>query len=154
MKNTNIHSKRGHGILLVCVLVIAGLLYFKPIRLSDHIKRDQRIELSVTNFHLIDDQAQINFEEIHQMSDLQKDQLITLFENYPYKRTLGTLFSAGSIEGVGEKLVTLFFVDHDQEKEHIIITESGKMLFKDKTYKMDRAGKCIQALLDILTKGT
>ena len=132
------------------ILMLAGLcFYFQPIPVSDLVSENHNMIITLSEFEIINGEAHIESTQYNDITDAQKDDLIALFQNYSYRRTFGTLFSDGSISGLGDKLICVFVYDGSTLVDSIFISETGKFSTHEKTYQVKNAAELIDQIITI-----
>ncbi len=149
MRKTILCTKYLVYILVVLVLLVGGLLYFKPFQLSRHINENSKISMIVEELGVKDGQPYINTESYNDITDEQIKNVIGLFQKYSYRRTIHTAFSDGTIGG--NRLVHIFISENDKSSEAISISISGSISVNGKTYKLPNAPEFIQEFFEIIS---
>lgn len=102
--------------ITIIIVALGGLLwYFRPLPLSNLANDSIQILATEIEYVVKDDMAYHNVTNYTEISDVQKNEIQALFENYSYKRTLGTLFSDGSLDGFFNKVPQ--FIRPNQHKQ-------------------------------------
>jgi len=70
-------------------------------------------------------------------------------EQHSYRRTVGTLFSDGTIEDLGERMLTIHVME-GEASDSIVVTDSGKIAVNDKVYRMKDADEMMEKLLEVV----
>ena len=95
------------GMIIVAVLA-ALLLYFRPVKMSELINDKQEILVTRTQIGIQNGEASINYENYNDLTEAERQDIIDLFQQYTYRRTLRTLFSDGSLCGIGDEIINIF----------------------------------------------
>lgn len=95
------------GMIIVAVLA-ALLLYFRPMKMSELINDKQEILVTRTQIGIQNGEASINYENYNDLTEAERQDIIDLFQQYTYRRTLRTLFSDGSLCGIGDEIINIF----------------------------------------------
>ena len=95
------------GMIIVAVLA-ALLLYFRPMKMSELINDKQEILATRTRIGIQNGEASINYENYNDLTEAERQDIIDLFQQYTYRRTLRTLFSDGSLCGIGDEIINIF----------------------------------------------
>lgn len=95
------------GMIIVAVLA-ALLLYFRPMKMSELINDKQEILVTRTRIGIQNGEASINYENYNDLTEAERQDIIDLFQQYTYRRTLRTLFSDGSLCGIGDEIINIF----------------------------------------------
>lgn len=135
---------------VVIVLLICISAYFNPISLLDTIRENNRIDMILNEFEIEDGEPNIESVVYNDITAEQKDAILALLEKYNYRRTLGTLFSNGSITDLNDKTLTIFVYDGNSSVAAIVVASSGKIAVNDKSYGMEDAEQLIKQIIDIV----
>lgn len=92
----------------------------------------------------------INTVEYKDITAEQKNALLPILEKYTYRRTLGTLFSNGSMFGTGNKTLSIYVFDDNSDS--IFVTALGKIAVNNKNYHMENSGQFIEQIIEIMAQ--
>jgi hypothetical protein len=93
----------------------------------------------------------IDVVEYKDITAEQKNAILTLLEKYTYRRTFGTLFSNGTMSGIGNKMLSIYvFGDNTSGGSIFVLTSSGKIVVNGKNYRMENAEQFIEQIIEIL----
>ena len=145
MKRKTIYLRGIVIVLLVCIIV-----YFKPLSLSDTASENNQIRMVLNEFEIRNGEPYIDSYEYQVITTEQKSAILTLLEKSTYRRTFGTLFSNGSISGLGDKMLAIYVPDDISAIESIIVSSSGKILVNDKSYSMENAEQLIEKIIEVM----
>ena len=135
---------------VVIILLICILAYFKPLSLVDTIKENKRIDIIVNEFEIEDGEPNIESVVYNDLTTEQNGAILALLGEYNYRRTLGTLFSNGSITDLDDKTLTIFVYDDNSSVAAIVVASSGKIAVNDKSYGMEDAEQLIKQIIEIV----
>lgn len=135
---------------VVIVLLICIIAYFIPLSLLDTIRENNRIDIILNEFEIEDGEPNIESVVYNDITAEQKDAILALLEKYNYRRTLGTLFSNGSITDLDDKTLTIFVYDDNSSVAAIVVASSGKIAVNDKSYGMEDAEQLIKQIIEIV----
>ena len=135
---------------VVIILLICILAYFKPLSLVDTIKENKRIDIIVNEFEIEDGEPNIESVAYNDLTTEQNGAILALLGEYNYRRTLGTLFSNGSITDLDDKTLTIFVYDDNSSVAAIVVASSGKIAVNDKSYGMEDAEQLIKQIIEIV----
>ena len=136
---------------VVIVLLICIIAYFKPLSLLDTIGENNRIDIVLNKIEYED--GKLNTEPFlyNDISEEQKNAILSLLEKYDYRRTFGTLFTDGSLTDLGEKALNICVHDDNlSDTSIIIVTSTGKIAINDKIYSMEDAEQFIKQIIEIV----
>ena len=138
---------------VVSVLLLAGIIiYILPIPLSDCMRESRQITITLNEIGIQDGQPFINPITYPDITEEQKSSIFTLCSQYSYRRTFQTLFSDGSMSGLGNRLMLIYVNGDDLAGSFITISSTGEISIDNRTYKMDHAEQFIQQMTDILAQ--
>ena len=135
---------------VVIILLICILAYFKPLSLVDTIKENKRIDIIVNEFEIEDGEPNIESVVYNDLTTEQNGAILALLGEYNYRRTLGTLFSNGSITDLDDKTLTIFVYDDNSSVAAIVVASSGKIAVNDKSYGMEDTEQLIKQIIEIV----
>ena len=132
---------------IVAALLLAGVLvYFAPMKLTQNVTEDMDIRMVLNVFRVDNGEPRIEAVEYQDMTAEQKRAVWTVLGEYRYRRTLETLFSDGTIEDLGDRMLSIHVYD-GAKAEIIVLTDSGDIAINGKSYRMRRAGELIGRML-------
>ena len=99
-------------------------------------------------------EAYIDSVDYQDITTEQKSVILILLEKYTYKRTLGTLFSDGSISELGDKTLYIYVYDDVSLVGSIFVSSSGRIAVNEKSYSMKNAEQFIEKIIEIMGQGT
>lgn len=139
------------GIVIVVVLA-ALLLYFRQMDMSDLINGDQNILITRNEFGVQNGEPYINYENYNDLTDDQKQDIVDLFQRYTYRRTPGTLFSDGSLSGMGDELINIYIYEGTELVRTVTISDTGDMSVNNRNYVMQESLELIHNISGIINK--
>ena len=80
----------------------------------------------------------------------ENSKLRAIFDNFTYRRNLGTLFSDGSMSGLGNETLHLYVYDGDILEATFFVASTGKVLVNDKIYSMENTGEFIEQIVEVV----
>ena len=139
-------------LVIVIIVLLAGiLLYFRPLQLS--VPSNKYISAIYEELGVRDGEPYIIDTTYNEITEDEKEQIIDLLEQYPYRRTPGTLFSDGSLTETGDQILIMHIFDENNELDDtIIITSADSISVNGKNYFLNNSPVCIEELLNILNK--
>lgn len=137
-------------ISIILALLVCALIYFRPLSATDFFDKEDQIHVTLTTFDIKNGVSTNDFKDYGEITADSKTTLLELLNRYPYRRTFGTLFSNGSIEDGGDKILYIFVYDENSLIASILITPSGKVSVNNKNYKMKHAEDFIERTLSIV----
>ena len=145
MKKKIVYATAFFVMMLVCLMV-----YFIPIPLLDCFDEEGQINIQVSEFGVDYGKPFIAPIAYSEITEEQKERIFALCSQYSYRRTISTLFSDGSISGLGDKVAYIFINGNDKNNNYITISSSGKIAIENKTFQMKRAEQFIDQMTEIL----
>ena len=133
---------------LVIILLVCIIVYFKPLSLSNLVSEDSLINMIFSEYVINNDEPDIEVVEYEDITAEQKNALLPILEKYTYRRTLGTLFSTGSMSGTGNKTLSIYVFDNDSNS--IFISSVGKIVVNNKNYRMKNTELFIEQIMAIM----
>lgn len=138
------------AVIIIAVLLICAITYFKPISLSDIASENNRIVMILNEFGVRNGAAYIDSTDYQSITPEQKSSIIALFEQYTYRRTFGTLFSDGSLSDMGDQVLYIYVYDGNSLVSNIFVSTSGKIAVNEKSYSMKNAEHFIEQIIEIV----
>lgn len=129
--------------MLICIIA-----YFKPLSLSNTISENSKISMILKEYVIRNGEPGFDSVEYKDVTTEQKSAILTLLEKYTYRRTPGTLFSNGSMSGIGTRMLTISVFDDNSDI--IFVTSSGKIVVDAKNYRMENAEQFIEQMIEIM----
>lgn len=139
------NTKRLIGIGIVAVLLLCTVLYFRYLSLLDIADEGMQMQIILNEYSIENGEPNIDTVEYQNITEEQHQEIISLFDKYPYQRTLGTLFSDDTLYGLGNKILYIHM-----NGAIVTVTSTGKLAINDKTYRMDNAEQFIHQIIDIV----
>ena len=86
--------------------------------------------------------------EYQSLTSDQNRAILSLLDKYTYQRTLGTIFSDGSMPGY--YVLNIYLSNENSMNNYIFVSLSGEILVQGKTYHMKNAEQFIEQILEIV----
>ncbi len=137
------------GIIIIIVLA-ALLLYFRPMEMSDLINEDYEIRITRTEVGVRDGEPYIDTKNYNDLTEEQRQGIMSLLQQYTYRRTPGTLFSDGSISGAINNYINIYAFEDSELVRTIIISDTGGMSVDSRVYVMQEPSALIQDILGVV----
>ena len=137
-------------VVIVIVLLICIIAFFKPLSLSDIARENNQIKMVLSELGVRNGEAYIDSVDYQDITTEQKSAIFILLEKYTYKRTLGTLFSDGSISELGDKTLSIYVYDDLSLVGSIFVSSSGRIAVNEKNYRMKNAEQFIEQIIEIM----
>ena len=141
--------------VIVIALLTCGVLYFKPLSLSDLAGESDQINLLYCELGVRNGEAYVDPVSYQDITPEQTRAILALLGEHPYRRTVGTLFSKnGVISGLGSETLSLYVYDDGSLINEVSLTssESGKIVVNEKVYRMKTAEQeqLMEQILEII----
>ena len=143
-------KKTIYTIGIVIVLLVSIVVYCKPLSLSDAANEDNQIIMILNEYGVRNGEPYLDSTEYKDLTMEQNRSVLTVLEKYPYRRTIGTPFSDGSISGLGTQMLSIYVFDMTASIDSIFVTSSGKIAVNGKNYTMKNAEQFIAEIVEIV----
>lgn len=137
-------------VIFITVLLICIISFFKPLRFSDIARENNQIKMVLSELGVRNGEAYIDSVDYQAITTEQKSAILTLLEKYTYRRTLDTLFSDGSLSGLGDKTLSIYVYDDVSLVGSIFVSSSGRISVNEKSYSMENAEQFIEHIIEII----
>ena len=134
------------GILIV--LLIITIVYFKPISLAGLASDSNQVAMVWNEIGVRDGTAYMDCVEYQSLTSDQNRAILSLLDKYTYQRTLGTIFSDGSMPGY--YVLNIYLSNENSMNNYIFVSLSEEILVQGKTYHMKNAEQFIEQILEIV----
>ena len=135
---------------LCVVLLVCGVIYFRPLPLSSCIPENGSLLLHSDTFGVRNGEPYIRSEAYDRITEDQKKKIMELAQAYTYNRTLKTYLSDGAMKNSGNKVLSIYMIDKDAVVGSIYVSEAGRISINDRPYKIKNAKKFQEQLEAIL----
>ena len=139
------------GLIIIAVLA-ALLLYFWPMDMSDLINENQDVLITRNEFRVQNGEPYIDYENFNDLTDDQRQDIEDLFQQYTYRRAPGTLFSDGSLSGIGDELINIYVYEGSDLVRTITISDTGDMSVNNRNYTVKESSELIQDISGVINK--
>ena len=136
--------------IIVIAFFVCCIVYFKPLSLSDVAGADNQMKMIYSQLGVENGEAYIDSVNYQNITIDQKNAILSLLDEYTYRRTVGTLFSNGSTSNLGNKTLSIYVYDNDLLINSVFATSSGKVVINEKTYNMEDAEPFIEQMVEIM----
>ena len=133
---------------IAIVLLIITIVYFKPLPLSGLASDSNQVAMVWNEIGVKDGTAYMDCVEYQSLTSDQNRAILSLLDKYTYQRTLGTIFSDGSMPGY--YVLNIYLSNENSMKNYIFVSLSGEILVQGKTYHMKNAEQFIEQILEIV----
>ena len=136
--------------LVFVILMAIATLYFYPMELSDVLGDSSQIYITITEIGLKDGLPSITPVGYSDITAEQKNDILGICSRYAYRRTIATLFSDGSMSGLGDRI--LYFFCGEEGRTIVTVSTTGKIAIHDRVYRMNHAEQLIDQVAQVLEK--
>ena len=143
-------KKKTIYLVVIVIVLLIFIAFFKPLSLSDIARENNQIKMVLNELGVRNGEAYIDSVDYQVITAEQKSAILTLLEKYTYKRTLGTLFSDGSISELGDKTLYIYVYDDVSLVGSIFVSSSGRIAVNEKNYHMENAEQFIEQIIEIM----
>ena len=133
---------------IAIVLLIITIVYFKPLPISYLASDSNQVAMVWNEIGVRDGNAYMDCVEYQSLTPDQNRAILSLLDKYAYKRTLGTLFSDGSMPGY--YVLNIYLSNEISMNNYIFVSSSGEILVHGKTYHIKNAEQFIEQILEIV----
>lgn len=148
----NIKGKKILIILLIIMLLIFSMIYFRPLSLLEKVNESNQIRIVMTEFVYKGGNPGINSTQYAPLSSEQNQEFLAILKKYPYRRTILTPFSDGSMPNGGNQLLNLFLYENTEDVGIIFISSQGKISIDSKNYRIKNSDVLIQEVVEFLNE--
>lgn len=129
---------------IAVLLLICTILYFKPLSLSNIADKDMKMYITLIEYSIENGEQISATTEYQNITEEQHKEILSVLDEYTYQRTFETLFSNGTMHGLGNKVLYI------GNGKIITVTATGKLAINGKIYSIDNAEQLIQQILEIV----
>ncbi len=144
------NKKTLFGIAFCIALLLCGMVYFHSMPLSSSVSRTDSFIVQVNEFSVQNGEPSIDSASYDDLTKEQSYEILDLLRNYSYRRTWNTYFSDGSMENVGNRVVSIYVYRGETLNETIYVSDSGQVSINDRLYQMKHAEQFNEQLKTIL----
>lgn len=143
-------KKKTIYLVVIVIVLLIFIAFFKPLSLSDIARENNQIKMVLNELGVRNGEAYIDSVDYQVITAEQKSAILTLLEKYTYRRTFDTLFSDGSISGLGDKTLSIYVYDDVSLVGSIFVSSSGRIAVNEKNYRMENAEQFIEQIIEIM----
>ena len=139
--------------VIVIALLTCGILYFKPLSLSDIAGKNDQVKVLYCELGVRNGEAYVDPVDYQDITPEQKRAIFALLGEYSYRRTVGTLFSKnGAVSGLGNETLSLYVYDDGSLIHCVTLTSSEQIVVNEKVYRMKTAEQeqLMEQILEII----
>ncbi|MCI6431024.1 MAG: hypothetical protein MSA72_09155 [Lachnospiraceae bacterium] len=143
-------KKKTIYLVVIVIVLLIFIAFFKPLSLSDIARENNQIKMVLNELGVRNGEAYIDSVDYQVITAEQKSAILTLLEKYTYRRTFDTLFSDGSISGLGDKTLSIYVYDDVSLVGSIFVSSSGRIAVNEKSYSMENAEQFVEQIIEIM----
>ena len=133
---------------IAVLLLICTVLYFKPLSLSKVADKDMKMYITLIEYSIENGEPISDTIEYQNITEEQHKEILSVLDEYTYQRTLGTIFSDGSMPGY--YVLNIYLSNEISMNNYILVSSSGEILVHGKTYHIKNAEQFIEQILEIV----
>lgn len=139
--------------IMIGVLIVGCLLYFRPLKLADLANETQYIVITYQELGIKNGSSYMNSTNYNEITEDEKSRIIDVLKQHSYKRTFRTFFSDGSLTELGDEMVSIYIYDETNKLINtIFIAGSDHISVNGKVYTLKKSSAVIEELLGIVNK--
>ena len=136
-------------LLIAGVLLLAAAVYFRPLPLADTLSGGDQLMVTLFEVEIFDGRPDVESPKYDQLTQEQQTHIRELFGESSYRRTFGTLFSDGSMDGLGDRIAYVHVFDGDTWEATVALSDAGECSVHNRTYRLNHAPQLVEALVKI-----
>lgn len=137
------------GILLI--LLAGAAVYFWPRPLSGGLEPAEHLSITITHMGISNGEPYMEPEQYDDITEEKQAEIAALLDEYSYMRTLTTAFSDGSLEGLGDRVLVLYWYNDTGSTASLSVSSEGQVAIGDRTYRMGDAPEFLDRITEILS---
>ena len=139
--------------VIVIALLTCGILYFKPLSLSDLAGENDQVKVLYCELGVRNGEAYVDPVDYQDITPEQKRAIFAFLGAHPFRRTVGTLFSkTGAVSGLGNETLSLYVYDDGSLIHRVTLTSSEQIVVNENVYRMKTAEQkqLMEQILEII----
>lgn len=133
------------------VFAVVAFIYFRPLKLADLACEEQYILIQYQEIGSENGAPYIDSTKHNDITEDEKRKITEVLKRYSCRRTWKTVFSDGSLTGLGNEVVYIYIYDESDELVRtVFVSGSGDISMNGKVYAMKSAQAFIDELLEII----
>lgn len=133
---------------IAIVLLIITIVYFKPLPLSGLASDSNQVAMVWNEIGVRDGMTYMDCVEYQSLTTEQNKAILSLLDEYTYKRTFRTLLPDDSMPDY--YALNIYFSNETSMNNYIFVSSSGEILIHGKTYHMKNAKQFIEQVLEVV----
>ncbi len=140
-------------VIFTIIIVLASILYLKPISLTDIINSNSTLLFTKIELGVKDGSPYHNSTNYNDITDEQTKEILQLLNNYSYARNIKTVFSDGSMtDNAGDGYFYITIYNETNYEGVVVIAYDNEISVNDKNYTMKNSEQFINEILAIISE--
>lgn len=135
-------------ISIITFLLILIISYFVPLSLSGLVNNSNQVSMVWNDIGVHNGMTYMDCVEYQSLTTEQNKAILSLLDEYTYKRTFRTLLPDDSMPDY--YALNIYFSNETSMNNYIFVSSSGEILIHGKTYHMKNAKQFIEQVLEVV----
>lgn len=135
-------------ISVITFLLILTISYFIPLSLSGLVNNSNQVSMVWNDIGVRNGMTYMDCVEYQSLTTEQNKAILSLLDEYTYKRTFRTLLPDDSMPDY--YALNIYFSNETSMNNYIFVSSSGEILIHGKTYHMKNAKQFIEQVLEVV----
>ena len=135
-------------ISVITFLLILTISYFIPLSLSGLVNNSNQVSMVWNDIGVRNGMTYMDCVEYQSLTTDQNKAILSLLDEYTYKRTFRTLLPDDSMPDY--YALNIYFSNETSMNSYIFVSSSGEILIHGKTYHMKNAKQFIEQVLEVV----
>ena len=133
---------------VITFLLILTISYFIPLSLSGLVNNSNQVSMVWNDIGVRNGMTYMDCVEYQSLTTEQNKAILSLLDEYTYKRTFRTLLPDDSMPDY--YALNIYFSNETSMNNYIFVSSSGEILIHGKTYHMKNAKQFIAQVLEVV----
>ena len=133
---------------VITFLLILTISYFIPLSLSGLVNNSNQVSMVWNDIGVRNGMTYMDCVEYQSLTTEQNKAILSLLDEYTYKRTFRTLLPDDSMPDY--YALNIYFSNETSMNNYIFVSSSGEILIHGKTYHMKNAKQFIEQVLEVV----
>ena len=144
----NMNKKIIYLISVITFLLILTISYFIPLSLSGLVNNSNQVSMVWNDIGVRNGMTYMDCVEYQSLTTEQNKAILSLLDEYTYKRTFRTLLPDDSMPDY--YALNIYLSNETSMNNYIFVSSSGEILIHGKTYHMKNAKQFIEQVLEVV----
>lgn len=135
-------------ISIITFLLILTISYFIPLSLSGLVNKSNQVSMVWNDIGVRNGMTYMDCVEYQSLTTEQNKAILSLLDEYTYKRTFRTLLPDDSMPDY--YALNIYLSNETSMNNYIFVSSSGEILIHGKTYHMKNAKQFIEQVLEVV----